>query len=87
VFRFVFPWIFSRLLIIWTADALLLLVLTVPWLLVSWAFASGKIKCPSCEAPFTHKFHLWVPGSCVSCGYDVTAGHTAPSKRGPGRGH
>jgi hypothetical protein len=87
VFRFVFPWIFSVLLVVWTADALLLLVLAIPWLVVSWAFASGRIKCPCCEAPFAHEFHLWVPKTCVSCGYDVTSASTAAADGGPRRGH
>lgn len=73
VFRFMFPWTFTRLIILWTADVLLLVVLTIPWLLLSWAFASGKIKCPSCEARFACRFHLWVPKACESCGYDITS--------------
>jgi hypothetical protein len=73
VFRFMFPWTFTRLEIVWTADVLLLVALGIPWLLLSWAFASGKIKCPSCEARFACRFHLWVPKACESCGYDVTA--------------
>lgn len=73
VFRFVFPWLFTRLIIVWSADAVLLVVLAIPWLLLSWAFASGKIKCPSCEARFACRFHLWVPRACESCGYDITA--------------
>lgn len=87
VFRFVFPWIFSRLVVVWTADALLLFVLAIPWLVVSWAFASGKIKCPSCESPFAQRFHLWVPRTCVSCGYDITAANPAAGSGGAGRHH
>jgi len=83
VFRWVFPRLFSALIFIWTADALLLVVLAVPWLLVSWALALGRIKCPSCDAPFATKFHLWVPKTCQACGYDITAPRTeaASNKR------
>ena len=73
IFRWMFPWLFSLLVYVWTADALLLVVLAIPWLLVSLSFARGKIKCPSCEAPFVSKLHLWVPKTCQSCGYDITA--------------
>jgi hypothetical protein len=72
LFRWLFPWTFSVLVLVWSVDALLLVVLAVPWLLALWAFAHGKIKCPSCEAPFASRFHLWVPKACQSCGYDVT---------------
>jgi hypothetical protein len=84
VFRWMFPWLFSALELIWTADAFLLLVLAVPWLLVSWGLALGKITCPSCEAAFTSRFHLWVPKTCQSCGYDITApqnGATSNNRR------
>jgi hypothetical protein len=73
VFRWMFPWLFSALEWVWSADALLLLVLAIPWLLVSWGLALGKITCPSCEAAFATKLHLWVPKTCQSCGYDITA--------------
>jgi hypothetical protein len=76
VFRFMFPWTFTRLVILWTADALLLVVLAIPWLLLSWGFASGRIKCPSCEARFACRFHLWVPKACETCGYDITTAGT-----------
>jgi len=66
VFRRMFPWLFSALELIWTADAFLLAVLVAPWLLVSWGLALGKIKCPSCDAPFATKFHLWVPKCRIS---------------------
>jgi len=72
VFRWMFPWLFSLLVYVWTADAFLLLVLAIPWLLVSCAFALGRIKCPLCDAPFASKFHLWVPKACQSCGSDIT---------------
>lgn len=87
-FRWVFPWLFSLLVYVWTADAFLLLALAIPWLLISCAFAAGRIKCPSCEAPFASRFHLWVPKACQSCGYDITAaGNGATSaNRGSGRG-
>ena len=75
VFRWMFPWLFSALEFIWTADAFLLAVLAAPWLLMSWGLALGKIKCPSCAAPFAAKFHLWVPKTCHTCGYDITAPH------------
>jgi hypothetical protein len=73
VFHWMFPWLFSLLVLVWTADALVLAVVAIPWLLVSYAFAKGRIKCPLCDAPFASKFHLWVPKACQSCGYDVTA--------------
>jgi len=44
VFRWMFPWLFSSLELIWTADTFLLAVLAAPWLLVSWGLALGKIK-------------------------------------------
>ena len=84
LFRWLFPWTFSVLAIVWTADAFLLVVLVVPWLVALWAFAHGKIECPSCEAPFASKFHWWVPKTCRSCGYDVTttrAGATSDGRR------
>jgi hypothetical protein len=73
VLRWTVPQLLSVLVVVWTADALFLVVLAVPWLLVSWALALGRIKCPSCDAPFVSKFHLWVPKTCQNCGYDVTA--------------
>jgi hypothetical protein len=73
VFHWMFPWLFSLLVLVWTADALVLAVVAIPWLLVSYAFAKGRIKFPLCDAPFASKFHLWVPKACQSCGYDVTA--------------
>jgi len=83
VFRWTFPLLFSALVFIWTADAFLLVVLAVPWLIVSWALALGKIKCPSCDGPFATKFHLWIPKACQTCGYDITAPHNgAPSNNG-----
>jgi hypothetical protein len=80
-FRWLFPWLFSVLVYIWAADAVVLVVLAVPWLLVSWAFALGKIKCPACEAPFASRFHLWVPKACQSCGCDVSAPQTGVTVR------
>jgi hypothetical protein len=79
VFRWMFPWLFSVLVYVWTVDAFLLLVLAVPWLLVSWAFALGKIKCPVCHGPFASKFHLLVPKACENCGCDMTAPQTTAS--------
>jgi hypothetical protein len=87
VFRWLFPWLFSLLVLVWTADAFLLVVLAIPWLLVSWAFALGTIKCPLCEAPFAAKFHLWVPKACQSCGYDITAAKNGASSNIRGGGH
>jgi hypothetical protein len=86
VFRWVFPWVFSLLVYVWTADAVLLVVLAIPWLLVSGAFALGRIKCPACDAPFASKFHLWIPKTCQACGYDITAPNRATSNnRSKGR--
>ena len=80
VFRWMFPWLFSALVYVWAADIVVLLVFAVPWLLISWAFASGKIRCPACEAPFTSRFHLWVPKACEHCGCQITIGRNgAPS--------
>jgi hypothetical protein len=73
IFHWMFPRLFSLLVLVWTADALVLAVVAIPWLLVSYAFAKGRIKCPRCDAPFASKFHLWVPKACQGCGYDVTA--------------
>jgi len=73
VLRWTVPELFSVLVVIWTADAFLIVVLAIPWLLVTWAFISGAIKCPSCGAPFASKFHLWVPKACQSCGHDTAA--------------
>jgi hypothetical protein len=73
VFRLIFPRLFSVLAFIWTADIFLLAVLVAPWLLVTWALSSGKLRCPSCNGPFAAKFHLWVPKACQCCGYDITA--------------
>jgi hypothetical protein len=73
VFRWMFPWLFSVVVSLWTVDIFLLVALAVPWLLLSWAFASGRIKCPACAAPFTGQFHLWVPKTCQHCAYDITA--------------
>ena len=81
VFRWMFPWLFSLLVYVWAADALLLIVLAMPWLLVSCAFALGRIKCPSCEAAFAARFHLWVPQTCRTCGYDITAAKSGATCR------
>jgi len=86
VFRWMFPYLFSVLVWIWTADAVLLVVLAVPWLLVSWGLALGKIRCPSCDAPFAGRFHLWVPKTCQTCGYDVTTPHTGATSNNRWRG-
>jgi|HubBroStandDraft_5_1064220.scaffolds.fasta_scaffold731247_1 hypothetical protein len=72
-FRWVFPWLFSRLVFVWSADAVILFVLAIPWLVVSCAFAFGRIKCPACHGAFASRFHLFVPKACHGCGYDVTA--------------
>jgi len=71
--RWAVPDLLSVLIVIWSADAFLIVVLAIPWLLVSWAFTSGKIKCPLCDAPFAHGFHLWVPKACQNCGHDTAA--------------
>jgi protein-S-isoprenylcysteine O-methyltransferase Ste14 len=86
VFRWVFPWVFSVLIYVWAAAALLLVVFAVPWLLVWCAFALGRIKCPACEAPFASRFRLWIPKTCQSCGYDVTASKKRATSNGSGRG-
>ena len=85
VFRWVFPWVFSLLVYVWTADAVLLVVLAIPWLLVSCAFALGRIKCPACDAPFASKFHFWIPKTCEGCGYDITA-HTGATSNNRSKG-
>jgi len=82
VFRWMFPWLFSVLIYVWAADIVALILLAVPWLLVSWGFTSGKIRCPACQAPFTTRFHLWVPQACDNCGCRIGAAGTAtPSDR------
>ena len=73
VFRWVFPWLFSVLVYVWAAAALLLGLWAVPWFLLSRDFYKGRIKCPACEAPFATQFHLWIPKTCQSCGFDVTS--------------
>jgi hypothetical protein len=86
VLRWVVPQLFPVLVVIWTADASLIVLLVIPWLLVSWAFSSGAIKCPSCDAPFASKFHLWVPKSCQNCGQvaALKSGATSNNRsRGP----
>jgi len=72
VLRWTVPELLSLLVVVWTADAYLIVLLVVPWLLVSWALAVGKIKCPSCHAPFVSRFHIWFPKACQHCGYDIT---------------
>jgi hypothetical protein len=71
VFRWMFPGFFSVLVWVWTADVFLLALVAVPWLLIAWSFASGRIKCPVCEAPFAARVHLWIPKACQACGYDI----------------
>jgi len=87
VFRWIFPWLFSVLTYVWAADAFLLVLLAVPWLLVSSALAFGKIKCPACEGRFATAFHVWIPKACQSCGYDITIPTTSAAsdnhRRGP----
>jgi hypothetical protein len=73
VFRWMFPFTFSLLLYWWAADVALLVIVAVPWLSLSWAFATGRIKCPACHGPFASGFHLWVPKTCHQCAFDVTA--------------
>ena len=82
VLRYTVPQLLSVLVVIWTADAFLLLLLAVPWLLLSWALAKGRIKCPSCNAAFASGFHLWVPKACQNCGYDVTRPPANGRRRG-----
>ena len=77
VFRWMFPWFFPVLIYVWATDIVVLILLAVPWLLVSWAFGSGRIRCPACAAPFTRGFHLWVPKACESCGCRITHPQTA----------
>jgi hypothetical protein len=79
VFHWIFPYFFSVVVGLWTAEALLLLVSATLWALGSWAFASGKIRCPACAAPFAAKFHLWIPKTCQACGYDVTTSRSDTS--------
>jgi hypothetical protein len=77
VFRWVFPYFFFVLAWLWTTEALVLLGLALAWAFGSWAFASGKIKSPACDASFATKFHLWVPRACQACGFDITTCRTA----------
>jgi hypothetical protein len=87
VFRWMFPGFFSVLVWVWTADVLLLAIVAVPWLLIAWSFASGRIKCPVCAASFASRAHLWVPKACQACGYDVTlpVAMALAKQRGSGR--
>ena len=73
VLRWTFPPLLPALVVVWMAVAALLVVLAVPWLLVSCGFALGAIKCPSCGVAFAPRFTLWVPKNCRSCGYDINA--------------
>ena len=76
VLRWTFPPLLLAMVVVWMPVAALLVVLAVPWLLVSWGFALGAIKCPSCGVAFAPRFTLWVPKNCRSCGYDINAvGH------------
>lgn len=86
VLRWTVPDLLSGLIVIWTADAFLIVVLAVPWLLVTWAFASGKIKCPLCGAPFVSRFHFWVPKACQHCGHDTAALKLGPTSNSGWRG-
>jgi hypothetical protein len=78
-FRWVFPYLFSVLVWVWIADAFVILVIGMTWVLGCWAFASGKVRCPGCAAPFTDGFRFWIPKACHACGYDITAPPTARS--------
>lgn len=71
--RWLFPWTFALLVFLWTADAILLVALSIPWLVIVSALALGRVACPACHAPFTARFHLWVPKACAKCGYDLSA--------------
>jgi hypothetical protein len=46
-------------------------VLAIPWLLVSWGFQFGLIKCPACDRRFAPRFPPWIPKSCQNCHYDI----------------
>lgn len=74
-----FPYMFSVLAWVWAADAFFLLVIAVLWSFGSWTFASGRIKCPACSAPFATEFHLWISKTCHACGYDITAPQNGPT--------
>src|SRR6266404_8253102 len=56
VLRWTFPPLLPALVVVWMPVAALLVVLAVPWLLVSWGFALGAIKCPSCGVAFAPRF-------------------------------
>jgi hypothetical protein len=73
VLRFAIPPLAPILGYLFLPVALLMLVLGVPWLVVSLGFSSGVIKCPSCDARFAPKFPPWVPRACQNCGYDIYA--------------
>ena len=87
VLRWSLPQLTAALVVIWLPVALLLVVLAVPWLVVSLGFASGLIKCPSCDVPLAPHFTLWIPKTCRNCGYDINAalvGATSNNRwRGP----
>jgi hypothetical protein len=86
VFRWMFPWLFSALVFVWSAEGFLLVVLAVPLLVIRWALALGKIKCPACGAPFASRFQLWVPKACQTCGYDITAPHKGATSANRSKG-
>ena len=51
--------------------AALFAVLVIPWLIVSWCFQFGPIKCPSCDKRFAPRFPPWIPKACQNCHYDI----------------
>jgi hypothetical protein len=51
--------------------AVLFVVLAIPWLIVSWGFQFGLIKCPSCDTRFAPRFPPWIPKACQNCHYDI----------------
>ena len=84
--RWTLPQLLRVWVVIWSAVTLLVLLIALPWVLVSFGFALGGIKCPSCNASFAPGFRAWVPKICRSCGYNIGAPLAATSNnrwRGP----
>jgi hypothetical protein len=69
--RWAIPQLGSILGYLFLPLGILMPLLGIPWLIISWGFSSGTIKCPSCDARFAPKFWPWVPKSCQNCHYDI----------------
>jgi hypothetical protein len=86
VVRWTLPQLIHVVVVVWAAAALLILVIALPWLAVSFGFASGAIKCPSCGAAFAPGFNFWVPKICHSCGYRTDGSDIGATSNNRSRG-